>query len=60
MRVRVGSRDHPGLGRIVTDPDEARLARDAVYHKYAGRYGGDLTDWREQALPVAVDLNGVS
>jgi deazaflavin-dependent oxidoreductase (nitroreductase family) len=54
--VRVGSREYFGFGRIVTDPDEDRLARDAVYHKYADRYAGDLTGWREMALPIAVDL----
>jgi deazaflavin-dependent oxidoreductase (nitroreductase family) len=60
VRVRVGGHEYPGLGRIVTEPDEERLARDAVYHKYVVRYRGDLTDWREKALPVAVDLNGVT
>jgi deazaflavin-dependent oxidoreductase (nitroreductase family) len=59
VRIRVGARDYSGLGRIVTDPDEQRLARDAVYDKYATGYGGDLTGWRETSLPIAIDLDGV-
>ncbi len=59
VRVRVGGRDYPGVGRIVTDPTEERLARDAVFDKYVVRYSGDLDGWRETALPVAIDLSGV-
>ncbi|HEU4916742.1 MAG TPA: nitroreductase/quinone reductase family protein [Acidimicrobiia bacterium] len=55
--VRAGGWDYSGEGRIVTDPDEVRLARDAVHDKYAIHYSGDLTRWRETALPVAVDLD---
>jgi hypothetical protein len=29
-----------------------------VFEKYAAGYGGDLTGWREAALPIAVDLDG--
>ena len=58
VTIRAGSTGHTGTARIVADPDEERLARDAVYAKYASRYGGDLTRWRESALPVAVDLHG--
>ncbi|HKX75903.1 MAG TPA: nitroreductase family deazaflavin-dependent oxidoreductase [Acidimicrobiia bacterium] len=57
VRVHAGGREFTGRGRIVTDPHEARLARDAVHDKYAARYFGDLTGWRETALPVAVDLD---
>jgi len=56
VRVVVGSRGFRGAGRIVTDPDEDRFARDAVHDKYAPRYGGDLTSWRDTALPIAIDL----
>jgi len=27
-----------------------------MYDKYAPRYDGDLTAWREGALPIALDL----
>jgi deazaflavin-dependent oxidoreductase (nitroreductase family) len=57
VRVRAGGGEYRGTGRIVTDPHEERLARDAVFHKYAVRYSGDLTRWRETALPVAVNLD---
>lgn len=57
VRVLVGDREYLGMGRIVTDPHEERLARDAVHDKYASRYAGDLSGWREAALPVAVDLD---
>jgi deazaflavin-dependent oxidoreductase (nitroreductase family) len=58
VTIRAGSAGYAGTARIVADPDEERLARDAVYTKYASRYGGDLTRWRESAVPVAVDLHG--
>jgi len=56
--VRVGSGVYTGVGRIVTHPHEDRLARDAVHEKYVVRYSGDLTGWREMALPIAIDLEG--
>lgn len=52
----VAGGEYPGRGPIVTGPDEVRRARDVVYHKYDDRYGGDLTGWREMALPIAVGL----
>lgn len=57
VRVRVGADGYTGTARIVSDPQEDRLARDAVHDKYAARYSGDLTSWRETALPIAVDLD---
>jgi len=56
VTVQVGGRDRRGEGRVVRDPSEQALARDLLYHKYAERYADDLVDWRETALPVAVDL----
>jgi deazaflavin-dependent oxidoreductase (nitroreductase family) len=43
-------------GRVITDEGEARAARDLVFAKYQPAYGSDLTEWRERALPVALDL----
>lgn len=60
-RVRIGS-DAPPLparGRLLESPDdleEERHARDLVFGKYQPRNDGDLTGWREAALPVALDL----
>lgn len=56
VTVRVGSDHFYGAARLVTDPQEERVARDAVHNKYEASYGGDLTGWRENALPIAVDL----
>jgi deazaflavin-dependent oxidoreductase (nitroreductase family) len=57
VRVGVGADEYAGMARLVTEPEENRLARDAVHDKYATRYFGDLTSWRESALPIAVDLD---
>jgi deazaflavin-dependent oxidoreductase (nitroreductase family) len=57
VRVRVGADEYAGTARLVTASEENRLARDAVHDKYAARYFGDLTSWRENALPIAVDLD---
>jgi deazaflavin-dependent oxidoreductase (nitroreductase family) len=56
VQVRAVGGVHFGVGRIITDPDEDRLARDAVHDKYVVRYRGDLAGWRDMALPIAIDL----
>lgn len=58
VMVSAGGVDYAGTGRIVVDSGEQREARDAVFEKYAPDYSGDLTGWRETALPVAIDLDG--
>ena len=45
-----------GRARVLVGGDEAERARSLVIAKYAPRYEGDLTGWRERALPVAIDL----
>jgi hypothetical protein len=60
VTVRVGGRRAPelsGRARLVDpDSDEDELARALVTGKYQPTYGGDLSGWRREALPVAVDL----
>lgn len=56
VTVRIGGHDYSGTGRLVRESNEDRLARELLFDKYAERYSGDLADWRETALPVAVDL----
>jgi deazaflavin-dependent oxidoreductase (nitroreductase family) len=56
VRIRVGADEYAGMARLVSDPHEDRLARDAVHDKYAARYSGDLISWRDSALPIAIDL----
>jgi deazaflavin-dependent oxidoreductase (nitroreductase family) len=54
VRVELGDETFDGTGSVIDDADEAELARTLVFAKYAPRYTGDLTDWRERALPVVI------
>ena len=56
MTVRLGDRSFRGRARIVGDGDEDARARRLLLEKYSPGYGGDLSEWGETALPVAVDL----
>lgn len=57
VRVEVGGDHHSGRARILEgSSDEVERARSLVFAKYAPRYAGDLTDWRQRALPVAIAL----
>jgi len=61
VTVRIGRRDgreRTGRARAVAagSPEDG-LARRLVFEKYRPGYGGDLTGWRQAALPVAVDLD---
>jgi deazaflavin-dependent oxidoreductase (nitroreductase family) len=54
--VEIDGDEHAARGRVLERGPEAERARSLVFAKYASRYHGDLTDWRERALPVAIDL----
>jgi hypothetical protein len=56
VTVRVGAVEWTGRARTVTDPDEDRLARHLVAGKYQPTHSGDLSGWRDTAMPVAIDL----
>ncbi len=56
VTFEVGGTEFEGRARVVEDPVEQRMARDIVFAKYQPGYGGDLSDWRESALPIAVDV----
>ena len=56
VRVRIRDQSFEGSARIVTDQDEDARARSLLLEKYTAGYSGDLSDWGETALPVAVDL----
>jgi deazaflavin-dependent oxidoreductase (nitroreductase family) len=56
VKVEIGTRELPGRARLVSDPVEDERARALVHDKYAPSYGGDLSNWRRSALPVAVDV----
>ena len=55
--VRIGDSTFGGLGRLLEGAEEDRLARRLLFEKYQPRTGGDLSQWRRSALPVAVDLS---
>ena len=54
--VEVDGETRAGNARVVDEGDEVERARSLVFEKYAPRYDGDLTEWRERALPIAIDL----
>lgn len=57
VSVRIGEREFRGTGRVVEDRKEDALARRLLLEKYEPGYSGDLSDWGQNALPVAVDLD---
>ncbi len=52
--VLIGELTYVGHGRVIEGTDEDEIARELVHDKYA--QGDDLTRWRAEALPVAIDL----
>jgi deazaflavin-dependent oxidoreductase (nitroreductase family) len=52
--VHIGDRTYAGHARVVEGTDEDEAARTLVHDKYT--QGDDLTRWRKEALPVAIDL----
>lgn len=56
VTVRIRDRQFPGRARIVEDREEDSQARQLLIDKYAPGYSGDLTNWRETSLPIAIDL----
>jgi deazaflavin-dependent oxidoreductase (nitroreductase family) len=52
--VHIGERTYAGHARFVAGTDEDEVARTLVHDKYA--QGDDLARWRNEALPVAIDL----
>jgi hypothetical protein len=55
--VRIADRTFAGHARIVSAEDEDARARHLLLEKYSPGYGGDLSEWGQTALPVAVDLD---
>lgn len=60
VAVRVAGQVWRAEARVVTDAGEARRAATLVHAKYQPGYGGDLSGWRDTALPVAVALTAPS
>ena len=57
VSVRIAERAFDGRARVVGDPEEEERVRRLVFDKYAASYSGDLTEWRDSSLPIAVDLS---
>ncbi len=53
--VEIGDLKRTTRARVVTDPVEDANARRLLAEKYRPRYRGDLTDWGQTSLPVAID-----
>lgn len=59
VSVRVDDDRFEAVARLLdrtADADEAEQARAVVFEKYQPRYDGDLLEWRDRSLPVALDL----
>ena len=56
VTVRVADVTYSARARVIEDASEARTARDLVYAKYQTDSSGDLSGWRESALPVALNV----
>jgi deazaflavin-dependent oxidoreductase (nitroreductase family) len=56
VSVEVGGEEHSARSRRVEDGDEAERARSLVFAKYTARGFDDLAEWRERAVPMAIDL----
>lgn len=57
VTLRIAADDHAARARLVTDADEDSTARRLLYEKYNPDYSGDLTNWRDTALLIAIDRN---
>lgn len=56
VTVEVDGVTHRATAGVVADDATGGEARRLVFEKYQPRYEGDLTGWRETALPVAITL----
>jgi deazaflavin-dependent oxidoreductase (nitroreductase family) len=54
VQVEIGGRRWTGTARVLAGGPEDAEARQLVYEKY--RADDDLDEWRDTALPVAIDL----
>jgi len=57
VTVRISERRFNGIARVENEPSEDALARRLLLEKYEPTYSGDLKEWGETALPIAIDLS---
>jgi deazaflavin-dependent oxidoreductase (nitroreductase family) len=48
--------EHAASARVVEDDVVVEHAKTLLFDKYSPRSEGDLSDWRERALAIAIDL----
>ena len=58
VTIEIGDVLFTGVARVVEETDDAALARRLLFEKYQPTYNGDLGDWRDSALPVAIEISG--
>jgi deazaflavin-dependent oxidoreductase (nitroreductase family) len=56
VTVRIEDTTWRATAEVLAGGDEEFRARFLVFEKYQARYSGDLRNWRDTALPVAVRL----
>jgi deazaflavin-dependent oxidoreductase (nitroreductase family) len=56
VEVEIGGERGHATARVIIDIDESERARALVFDQYAPRSDSDLNDWRQRALPIAIDL----
>ncbi len=56
VQLRLDGVTYSATARVVTDRAEDELARAMLVAKYQPGYDGDLTNWGQTAVPVAIDL----
>lgn len=54
--LRIGEERFVASARVVSEGDEDARARRLLLEKYEPTYSGDLTEWGETAMPVAIDI----
>jgi deazaflavin-dependent oxidoreductase (nitroreductase family) len=54
--LRIGDRDMICRAYVVEDHEEDALARRLLVEKYQPRDRGDLEEWSQSSLPVAIEL----
>ena len=57
VSVRVREVTYRARARIVQAGEEEALARRLLFAKYNPSYNGDLAEWRDTALPIALDVD---
>ena len=56
VTVRIDDETWRGTASVLDGGENEFRARFLVFEKYQSRYNGDLSNWRDTALPVAITL----